>query len=471
MDTTESLNELSAARLIDGYRRKALSPVEVTQAVLARIADWEPLIRATYALDADGALAMARASEARWMRGEPAGPLDGVPVTLKENIATRGVPVPLGCAATELVPAAEDSPPAARLRKAGAVFVSKTTMPDFGLLGAAVSSFHPLTRNPWDLRRNTGGSSSGAGAAAAAGYGPLHLGTDIGGSVRIPAAFCGVFGFKPSFGRVPVDMPYPGRVTGPLTRTVRDAALAMQTIALPDARDHMSLPYQPIDWLNLKRDVKGLRIGLWLEPGNGVRVAPDVRASIERAAAAFEAAGATVVPVQPWISPGTLLAVARFWAARLRGTLAALPEARRAKVAEFVRRRALADAGATGDEVYDAYAKMLALRERTLAATRDFDYVLSPTFPQPPFDAEATHLDMDGLHPIEQVVFTIVFNMSEQPAASINCGYTDDGLPIGLQIVGRRFDDHGVLQLAQRWEDMGPARRAWPEPAAARLTV
>ncbi|EGC99713.1 amidase, partial [Burkholderia sp. TJI49] len=159
------------------------------------------------------------------------------------------------------------------------------------------------------------------------------------------------------------------------------------------------LPYQPIDWLNLERDVKGLRIGLWLEPGNGVRVAPDVRASIERAAAAFEAAGATVVPVQPWISPGTLLAVARFWAARLRGTLAALPEARRAKVAEFVRRRALADAGATGDEVYDAYAKMLALRERTLAATRDFDYVLSPTFPQPPFDAEATHLDMDGLHP------------------------------------------------------------------------
>ncbi|MCA8095116.1 amidase [Burkholderia anthina] len=470
MDTTASLNELSAATLVDCYRRKALSPVEVTQAVLARTAAWEPLIHATYMLDADAALAMARASEARWLRGEPAGALDGVPITIKENIATRGVPVPLGSAATELVPATEDSPPAARLREAGAVFVGKTTMPDYGLSGAASSSFHPLTRNPWDLSRNTGGSSSGAGAAAAAGYGPLHLGSDIGGSVRIPAAFCGVFGFKPSFGRVPVDMPYPGRVTGPLTRTVHDAALAMQTIALPDARDDMSLPYQSIDWLNLERDVKGLRIGLWLDPGNGVQVAADVRAAIERAAAAFEAAGATVVPVRPWIARGTLESVARFWGARIRGTLAALPDARRAKVSEYVRHRAAADAGATGDMIYHAYAQMLALRARTIDATREFDYVLSPTFPQPPFEAEATHLD-DGLHPIEQVVFTIVFNVSEQPAASINCGYASNGLPIGLQIAGRRFDDLGVLQLARCWEAMCPAGRAWPEPESARATV
>lgn len=469
--TTTPLYELSAATLVDGYRRKTLSPVDVTQAVLARIDEWEPLIRATYALDRDGALAMARASEARWLRGEPAGPLDGVPVTIKENIATRGVPVPLGCAATELTPAADDSPPAARLREAGAVFVSKTTMPDFGLIGAAASSFHPLTRNPWDLSRNTGGSSSGAGAAAAAGYGPLHLGSDIGGSVRIPAAFCGVFGFKPSFGRVPVDLPYPGRVTGPLTRTVRDAALAMQTIALPDARDHMSLPYQPIDWLNLERDAKGLRIGLWIDPGNGVQVAAEVRAAIERAAAAFAAAGATVVPVRPWLARGALEAVARFWGARLRGTLAALPAARRELVAAFVRRRAEVVADATGDTIYAAYAQMLALRAQTVAATGEFDYVLSPTFPQPPFAAEATHIDQDGLHPIEQVVFTLAFNLSEQPAASINCGYTRDGLPIGLQIAGRRFDDLGVLQLARCWERMDTVRRPWPEAAAARAAA
>ncbi|WP_107311499.1 amidase [Burkholderia metallica] len=468
---TERLYELSATALLDHYRRRTLSPVEVTRAVLARIDAWEPQIRATYALDPEGALAMARASEARWLRGAPQGALDGVPVTIKENIATRGVPVPLGSAATELVAAADDAPPAARLREAGAVFVSKTTMPDYGLLGAALSSFHPLTRNPWNTRRNPGGSSSGAGAAAAAGYGPLHIGTDIGGSVRTPAAFCGVFGFKPSFGRVPVDAPYPCRVAGPLTRTVQDAALAMQTLSLPDARDDMSLPYHAFDWLNLERDVKGLRVGLWLEPGNGVRVAPAVRAAIERAAALFESAGASVVPVRPWVERGALEYVAQFWGARMAATLATLSDAQRAKVSAFVRRGADAVADATGATIYHAYAQMLALRAATVAATREFDYVLSPVGPQPPFPAEDTHIDQDGLHPIEQAVFTLVFNVSEQPAASINCGYTEDGLPIGLQIAGRRFDDHGVLQMSRAWESMRPATRAWPEPESARAVA
>ncbi|WP_175837890.1 amidase [Burkholderia anthina] len=467
MDTTNSLHDLSAAALLDHYRRRTLSPVEVTRAVLTRIDAWEPHIHATYALDAETALAMARASEARWMRNAPQGTLDGVPVTLKDNLATRGVPVPLGSAATDLVPAADDSPPAARLREAGAVFVSKTTMPDYGLIAAAPSSFHPLTRNPWNVRRNTGGSSSGAGAAAAAGYGPLHIGSDIGGSVRIPAAFCGVFGFKPSFGRVPVDAPYPARVTGPLTRTVQDAALAMQALALPDARDHMSLPYQAIDWVDLERDLKGVRIGLWLDPGNGVHVAPDVRAAIEAAARSFEQAGATVVPVRPWIERGMLRHVAQFWSARIAATLAAMPAAQREKVAAFVRKRADASAGATGEAIHHAYAQMLALRAATVAATHDYDYVLSPTFPSPPFPAEDTHLDQAGLDPVEQVVFTIVFNLSEQPAASINCGYTRDGMPIGLQIAGRRFDDRGVLQMARAWERLRPAGRAWPEPASA----
>src|SRR5207344_3056972 len=239
-------------------------------------------------------LAQARASEERWRRGEPVGPLDGVPLTIKDNIATKGEPVPLGTAASELSPAAEDAPPAARLREAGAIIFTKTTMPDYGMLSSGLSSFHPLTRNPWDLTRNPGGSSAGAGALAAAGCGPLHLGTDIGGSVRLPAGWCGIFALKPSGGRVPIDPPYIGRVAGPMTRNVADAALMMGVLAQPDDRDTMSLPAQSIDWQRLERDVAGLRIGVMIDAGVGLPVDAEVGAAIEAAAKRFEAAGARV---------------------------------------------------------------------------------------------------------------------------------------------------------------------------------
>jgi aspartyl-tRNA(Asn)/glutamyl-tRNA(Gln) amidotransferase subunit A len=458
------IHELDAASLAEHYRSKTLSPVEVTQAVLERIDAWEPHIRATWALDPEQALAMARTAQARWLRGAPLGPLDGVPVTIKENFATRGMPVPLGSAATPLIPATEDSPPVARMREAGAIFLCKTTMPDFGMLAAAHSSFHPLTRNPWDRSRNTGGSSSGAGAAAAAGYGPLHLGSDIGGSVRIPASLCGVFGFKPSLGRIPIDPPYIGRVAGPMTRTVTDAALMMGALSLPDARDHMSLPYQDIPWSSLAGGLKGLRIGLWLDPGNEVHVDPEVRAAIGHAASCFEAAGAHVEPLRPWVRRGTLEHVSRFWGARMRSELGALPEERRARASAIVRQLADSTAGATGKEIYNAHAEMFALRAATVAATRDYDFIISPTFPQPAFGAHDTHVYQEGLSPIEHAIFTIVFNFSEQPAASINCGYTANGLPIGLQIAGRRFDDLGVLRVARAWETLRPEQRTWPEP-------
>src|SRR6476659_6517555 len=244
-----ALHDLSATELVVRYRERSLSPVEVTRAVLDRIAAWEPHLHATYALDGDAALASARVSEARWLRhvsaGENVGALEGVPTMIKENIATAGTPVPLGTAATDLVPALRDAPPAARLREAGAVILGKTTMPDYGMLSSGLSSFHPLARNPWDLARGPGGSSAGAGAAAAAGYGPLHVGTDIGGSVRLPAGWCGIVTLKPSLGRVPIDPPYVARCAGPMTRTVEDAALAMAVLSLPDRRDHMSLPYAP----------------------------------------------------------------------------------------------------------------------------------------------------------------------------------------------------------------------------------
>src|SRR5580700_27712 len=245
---------MSAVALLKAYRSRALSPVEAMQDVLTRVAVFEPHIHATYLLEPERALKDARASEERWRRGEPAGPLDGVPATIKDNIATKGEPVPLGTAASELTPAAEDAPPAARLREAGAILFAKTTMPDYGMLSSGLSSFHALARNPWDLSRNPGGSSAGAGAAAAAGYGPLHVGTDIGGSVRLPAGWCGIFALKPSLGRIPVDPPYMGRVAGPMTRDVADAALLMQVLSQPDARDHMSLPPAALDWMQLDRE-------------------------------------------------------------------------------------------------------------------------------------------------------------------------------------------------------------------------
>ncbi len=199
-EAVTSLHDLSGVDLIAGFRAKQFSPSEVLEDVLAHIAVWEPHIKALYAFDPEGARATAKASTERWQKGEPIGPLDGVPATIKDNIATKGVPMPLGAATTKLVPAATDAPPAARLREAGAVIFSKTTMPDYGMLSSGLSSFHPLTRNPWDLSKNPGGSSAGAGAAGAAGYGPLHLGTDIGGSVRLPACWCGLVALKPSLG-------------------------------------------------------------------------------------------------------------------------------------------------------------------------------------------------------------------------------------------------------------------------------
>src|SRR6202162_5619233 len=217
-DTVSALHDLSAVDLVAGFRARQFSPSEVLEDVLAHIAVWEPQIKALYAFDPDGARATAKASTERWHKGEPTGLLDGVPATIKHNIATKGVPVPLGAATTKLVPAAADAPPAARLREAGAVIFSKTTMPDYGMLSSGLSSFHPLTRNPWDLSKNPGGSSAGAGAAGAAGYGPLHLGTDIGGSVRLPSCWCGLVGLKPSLGRIPVDPPYFGGGGRAMTR-------------------------------------------------------------------------------------------------------------------------------------------------------------------------------------------------------------------------------------------------------------
>jgi Asp-tRNA(Asn)/Glu-tRNA(Gln) amidotransferase A subunit family amidase len=463
-----TLHDLSAHHLSQAYRRGTVSPVDVTLGVIGHIERWEPHLCALWGHDPELALAMARASEQRWRRGEPLSALDGVPVTIKENIATRGVPQPMGTAATELVPAPEDAPPAARLREAGCVFLGKTTMPDYGMLSSGLSTFHKLARNPWDLDKNPGGSSAGAGAAAAAGYGPLHVGTDIGGSIRLPAGWCGVFGLKPSNGRVPIKPPYTGRVAGPMTRTTIDAALMMQVLARPDWRDATSLPAQAIDWGSIAEqhevDVKGLRLGLQLDAGWGMPTDPEVRATIEAAARRFEAAGAIVEPLQPFLTAEMAEGIDRFWRVRSWLDIAALPPARRDKVLPYIRAWVAPGEHVSAAQLFHAHAQIAVLRDASVAACQPFDFVLSPVSPVPTYAADWAGPLNDPARAMHHIGYTLPFNMSEQPSASIDAGHTAGGLPIGLQITGRRHDDLGVLRLSRAWELLRPARRPWPQP-------
>ena len=460
-----TLHDMTAVDLLAAYKSKKLSPVEVTDAVIQRIEAWEPKIKALYAPDFEGARKAAKESEKRWQAGKPQGALDGVPITIKENIATKGVPVPLGTAATEMVPAAADAPAAARVREAGTIILAKTTMPDYGMLSSGRSSFHPLTRNPWNLAWNPGGSSAGAGAAGAAGYGPLHLGTDIGGSVRLPACWNGIFTLKPSLGRVPVDPPFLGRVVGPMTRTVADSALLMAELSKPDARDHMSLPPADIDWSAGPLEPKGLKIGLYLDAGSGLPVDPEVKAAVEAAARLFADAGAKVETLDGFLSPEMLHLQDLFWRVRSWVDFSALSHARQASVLPFIADWCRGGADVSGAMVIKGVNNYMAIRAAATRATQPFDYVLSPTSPVPTYNAEWETPTNDVNRPLEHISFTMPYNMSEQPASSINCGYTKEGKPIGLQIAGRRFDDSGVMRLSKWFEQARGPQKKWPEPS------
>jgi aspartyl-tRNA(Asn)/glutamyl-tRNA(Gln) amidotransferase subunit A len=458
-------HQLSATALLAAYRARELSPVEAMKDVLDRVSAFEAHIRATYLLNPDRALKEARASEDRWMRAAPLGALDGVPTTVKDNIATKGEPTPVGTAATDLTPALADAPPAARLREAGAILFAKTTMPDYGMLSSGLSSFHALTRNPWDLTRNPGGSSAGAAAAAAAGYGPLHVGTDIGGSVRLPAGWCGIFALKPSGGRIPIDPPYTGRVAGPMTRSVADAAMLMATLSQPDGRDFTSLPPHALDWRIAPASLRGRRIGLLLEAGCGVPPTPDVRDAIETVARDFALAGAIVEPMAPFMTQDMLDGLDRFWRMRSLVDIRALRVEHREKILPFIRTWAESAAAFSPEQLFHGFNQIMVMRKAAVTATCDYDFVLSPTAPMTTYAAEWPSPSNDPLNPFPHIGFTVAFNMSEQPAASINCGYDRQGLPIGLQIIGRRFDDVGVLSVARAFEEMRSAQaRAWPEP-------
>ncbi len=463
-EAVTSLHDLSAVDLIEGFRAGQFSPSEVLDDVLAHVEVWEPHIKALYAFDPVGARAVAKASTERWHKGEPMGALDGVPATIKDNIATKGVPVPLGAASMPLVPSERDAPPAARLREAGAVIFSKTTMPDYGMLSSGLSSFHPLTRNPWDLSKNPGGSSSGAAAAAAAGYGPLHLGTDIGGSVRLPACWCGLVALKPSLGRIPVDPPYVGRVAGPMTRTVDDAALMMSVLSRPDRRDGMSLPPNDINWKALEKSPRKLRLGLMLDPGVGQALDQEVRDVAVKAAKAFEAAGAVVTAVDGILTREMLDGLDNFWRARMWDDLSKLTPAERAKALPYILKWAEAGVKLSGVDVIRGFNATMTIRAAAAKLFCDLDYVISPVSPVVNFAAELAAPINDPEKPFEHIAYTVPWNMAENPAASINGGFDKKGFPIGVQIVGRRFDDLGVLGMAKAFEGLRGPQKPWPAP-------
>jgi aspartyl-tRNA(Asn)/glutamyl-tRNA(Gln) amidotransferase subunit A len=313
---------------------------------------------------------------------------------------------------------------------------------------------------------NPGGSSAGAGAAAAAGYGPLHLGTDIGGSVRLPASWCGLVGHKPSFGRVPIDPPYVGRVAGPMTRIVDDAALMMCVLSKPDRRDGTSLPPSDLNWKVVEKSPRKLRIGLMLDLEVGQALEAPVREVVQQAAKAFESAGAVVTEIKGILTREMLDGLDNFWRARLWDDLSKLSPEIRAKTSPYILRWAERGASLSGVDVIRGFNVTMALRTAAAKLFHDLDYVISPTSPGVKFPAEFASPINDPNLPFEHITYTVPWNMADNPAISINGGYDADGFPIGVQIVGRRFDDLGVLGLAKAFEGLRGEQRPWPSVPA-----
>lgn len=461
-----AIASLSAAELGPLYARRELSPVEVARDALARIERFEPDINAFVVRDESTTLAMAEAAEARWLKGEALGPLDGVPVTIKDNIGVAGWPMRRGSAvASDAAPWPEDAPATARLREAGCVFLGKTTMPEYGWKGVGDSPLSGITRNPWNTGTGPGGSSAGAASCAALNLGCIHLGTDGAGSVRIPAAFTGVVGLKPTYGRVPA---YPASTMGflahigPLTRTVADTALAMNAIARPDERDMTAIIADPIDYVaGLGGGVKGLRIAYSSRLGGDVLVDPDVARLAREAAFAFRELGASVEEVDPgFTDPLETLMV--LWSAGAALALRSTgPDGRAQMDPGLV---AVAEAGER--VAGSTYVEALLSRRNTLAHHMAqfharFDLLLTPTLPLPAFEV-GRNTPAHGRYGEDWTrwtPFTYPFNITQQPAISLPCGLTSAGLPAGLQIVGAFGQDALVLRAAAAFEAMQPFAR------------
>ncbi|WP_328634467.1 amidase [Streptomyces sp. NBC_00356] len=471
MFTEQNLATMSAVEMTARFADRTVSPVEVHDAVQSVIEAREGVLNAFWVRDPAESRKAAEASEARWAAGEPLGPIDGVPVTLKENIARRGVPMPSGNAGVEPVVPDRDAPITERVLESGGSVLGSTVMPDWGMLSSGVSSRHGITRSAWNPAWTTGGSSSGAGAAAAGGYGPLHVGSDIGGSIRLPGTWLGLATLKPSDGRIPLATPYLGRVAGPMARTVADLALLMGVLSKPDPRDWTSLPPQDIDWSRPGGDVRGLRVGLHLDAGCGGPRDPEVVEAARRAAGVFESAGATVEPVEPFMSQELLDDLDLFWRVRSWNDLRKLSPEAALRVHPYIMGWCREGADVPGTRVLNCYQQIMRIQALTVAATLPYDIVLSPVAPVSAFAAEQPMPFMEPGKTMSHIGFTAPYNMSGQPAATVNCAFTADGRPIGVQISGRRFDDLGVLQAAAWYERNRPAEAVpqWPDEAPLAL--
>jgi aspartyl-tRNA(Asn)/glutamyl-tRNA(Gln) amidotransferase subunit A len=445
---------MSAETLLGLYARRDLSPVEVLKAVLERIAVYNPWVNA-FAVMNPRALQQAGESEARWRAGRPIGPLDGVPVTVKDLIDIAGFPTRRGSRTTDPAPVAEDAPAVMGLKQAGAVILGKTTTTEFGWKSPGDCPLHGITRNPWDRNRTPGGSSSGAAAAGAACFGPLHLGTDGGGSIRIPAAFCGLVGLKPSFGRVP-QWPLGGfaaiGVAGPLARTTRDAALMLSALARHDLRDPFCLPDDPRDWrAGIEAGVAGLRIACVRRPGFAPPLDEDGAAALDGAARLLAEQGAAVEAAEPPL-PDLRAAFDTLWSlgmARLVGGMA--PE-RQALLDPGLLEVAEAGARRSGGEALAAEALRVEAAHAMACFHQRYDLVLTATTPTAAFAADQPTLLPRAALMRDWAPWTFAFNLTRQPAISVPIGLDGAGMPRAVQLVAALYRDDLCLRAARALE-------------------
>jgi aspartyl-tRNA(Asn)/glutamyl-tRNA(Gln) amidotransferase subunit A len=451
---------LSATELLALYRRKKVSPVEVTRATLERIGKLNPVLNAFCFLDPDSSLKAAKQSEKRWLKGTPQGLLDGVPASIKDLIVTRGWPTLRGSRTTDPKgPWNDDAPAVARLREHGAVLLGKTTTPEFGWKGVTDNPLTGITRNPWNPKLTPGGSSGGAAAAVASGMGPLAIGTDGGGSIRIPCSFTGLFGLKPSFGRVPAWPLSPmGTVAhlGPMTRTVEDAALMMNVLSLPDARDWHSLPHDARDYrIGLDDGVKGLRIAYSADLGYA-KVDGEIASIVKRAVKKFQDLGATVEAKDPGFEDcGPLFAA--HWFPGAAYIVRNIHPRKRALMDKGLLETARMGEKVTAAQYLDAIQKRGALGVLMNRFHQTYDLLVTPTLPLAAFTAgkEVANL-LKEKRWTDWSPFSYPFNLTQQPAATVPCGLTKKGLPVGLHIVGPRYADALVLRAARAFESAQP---------------
>ncbi len=457
---TQDLCALSATELLQMYRTRKLSPVEATRAALARIDQLNPALNCFCLVDEKSALASARASEARWRRGQPIGLVDGVPTSIKDLLLTRGWPTLRGSKTVQPKgPWRDDAPAVARLREHGAVLLGKTTTPEFGWKGVTDNALTGITRNPWNPAKTPGGSSGGSAAAVAAGMGALTVGTDGGGSIRIPCAFTGLFGLKPSFGRVPAWPLSPfGTVAhvGPMTRTVSDAALLLNVLSQPDARDALALPHDPRDYrIGLNDGVRGLRIAYSANLGYA-EVDAEIATLVKKAALRFEQLGAHVEERDPGFeNPGAVFS--SHWYAGAASLLRRFTPGQLKLVDPGLREVAEAGAKISLLDYLDAVRARGELGVHMNRFHETYDLLLTPTLPLAAFQAGREVADvMKERRWTDWSPFSYPFNLTQQPAASVPCGFTKQGLPVGLHIVGPRYADALVLRAARAFETLQP---------------